>query len=243
MFKIKKILLLVVLIIFVSTAFVGCMNKNYDLDEEDKEIVTNKLIKTIVKFKEKKEADRLEDLLGYWNQNVYINELLSLTLTVPDYWYIMPRDELLELLGVTFELMEDSLGTEKYEEYNNLVIPLMAAYDDSDIMQSMSNINIIAGRSLLKPDYEKYFEVTKENITKVFGSYGELKFSDVQPVTVGGMQMLRMKTTLGVDGIIILQSVTYMFFKKGYVLTITTSLFGESSYELDSIINSLTFTR
>lgn len=255
-----KQIISITLAILILLSFAGC-NKSSD-KSNDKSVSTsetskekdkkkdskkeNKKDKDEDKDNEKKTSKKIDS--GSWEDNIYTNDFLGLTLTIPEDWYIASEKELKKAINAGEDIMtsgnEDKEDLIKDAVSKTTYLFLISEKDLNKTYESNANIIAMAENMNLLPnvnDVDDYLEALIKGF-EVF--YNNIPYEDDKPITtkkIGGQEFSILELTANYDNFTINQKY-YITQIDDYVLSFTTTAMNEEeSEQLDKIMKSISF--
>ncbi len=174
---------------------------------------------------------------GQWDGNTYTNEKFKLEVTLPENWYIYTTEELEQTFGQVFNDLEDT----ENELDEGSFIPLFLVTDNEDPNNVYVNMNLIATRTIIEPNFEEeYTEEALGQLKAQFESYGSVTAEVAGEMKLGGRDAFVVKVNTKIDGTEITQyQRIYQLFDGGYLLSLTVT--GIDENDLDEAISYINF--
>ena len=127
-------------------------------------------------------GDKNEDSIlpsrGAWDNNVYTNDYVHLTFTMPDGWIYGSDEEIANLMGIVVDGLKEDINI------SDKILEAAVVYDmlcqdintGTNVMVMYDNLAYYIGGT--KTDVLQYMDLTKENLSKtninyIFGEYTE----------------------------------------------------------------------
>jgi|GEM_PF-3389980 len=235
-----KIIAAMLILVIVFGLFAGCSTKGSEGNTENLPVEAGS--NPIKEEKKQSDYSKSETRLArdQWEGNVFSNDYIGLSLTIPDNWTVMSDEELAETMGVTYDLISEGLDKKTADIVEGALIPLMMAYQGDDIYYSSSNINAGAERRLIKPNMELSIIEVQKMTKEVFLDIGEVYFSDIEMVTMNGIDVYFTTNEMDLyDGQIQQYQNMYMYYKNGYVVSVVVTTDDKSNPDIQGIIESI----
>ncbi len=125
--------------------------------------------------------DAKEFARGSWAGNVYTNDSLGLTVTVPENWEIADDEELAELMGLTVEnLSGEGLSEEFLKVQNTYDMKAQDSELGSNVIVMAENLAVSAGGTAYSE--KDYAALIMNTLPEELG----YSFDDGETVTIGG---------------------------------------------------------
>lgn len=181
------------------------------------------------------DADRV---LGSMDGNTYTNDFFGFTITLPEGWIALSREELVQLYSMMAELIDNDMEGIAIDLEKQQVIPLMMVNNPmsgSNIICMAQNMGQLAG--LIK-DTQSYLNILAQSV-KAQGL--DVNTNDMETVTIGGQEFGRFSATYSQNGMEVSQNI-YFFLKHNFsVLFTLSSLNNEDAQLLMNAMNTLSF--
>lgn len=129
---------------------------------------------------------------GRWEDTLYINETLGITMSVPDSFLIVTGDELIELMGASQDIALEDSALSKMDT-SGVIYDFMAMSSDM-----VGNILLSVESNKLHMSAEQYGNALKVS-TKAFGAECEM-LEDPGTIMVGDTDFYEMKMQLDYSG-------------------------------------------
>lgn len=127
---------------------------------------------------------------GSWEGNVYTNDSLGLTVTVPEEWNIATDEELAAIMGITIDSLTEQGVSEEFLKVQN-TYEMMAqdpAYGTNVIIMAENLAVSVGGTSY---DEAAYSNVVINNLPEEYG----YEFAEGETVSVGGRDYYHLHCT------------------------------------------------
>jgi hypothetical protein len=182
---------------------------------------------------------------GNWTGSTYQNDFFGFSITVPEDWHIMEKEEMTAVRQSTPDA--DFVNKEKMKEVAELaditVADLFSAKryttEEAATKEGISNTFIVARAENLPSlitTREQYVELTRQVIVEISPN---MVIKSETDTSIGGMEFSSLKTELHVDGICIFQE-TLICLKSGFCLFFHLTWSDDSEKEqLDAIMATL----
>ena len=129
---------------------------------------------------------------GSWDGNVYTNDSLNLTVTVPDGWKIATDEELAAIMGITIDsLTEQGVSEEFLKAQNTYEMMAQDPTNGSNVIVMAENLTVSVGGTSY--DEEAYSNVIINTLPEESG----YEFADPKTVTIGGRDYYLLQCTAG----------------------------------------------
>lgn len=129
---------------------------------------------------------------GSWDGNVYTNDSLNLTVTVPDGWKIATDEELAAIMGITIDsLTEQGVSEEFLKAQNTYEMMAQDPTNGSNVIVMAENLTVSVGGTSY--DEEAYSNVIINTLPEESG----YEFADPKTVTIGGRDFYLLQCTAG----------------------------------------------
>ena len=120
---------------------------------------------------------------GSWDGNVYTNDSLNLTVTVPDGWKIATDEELAAIMGITIDsLTEQGVSEEFLKAQNTYEMMAQDPNYGTNVIVMAENLAVSVGGTSY--DEKAYSDVIINTLPAEYG----YEFSEPETVTVGDRQ-------------------------------------------------------
>ena len=127
---------------------------------------------------------------GSWDGNVYTNDSLNLTVTVPDGWKIATDEELAAIMGITIDsLTEQGVSEEFLKAQNTYEMMAQDPTNGSNVIVMAENLTVSVGGTSY--DEEAYSNVIINTLPEESG----YEFADPKTVTIGGRDYYLLQCT------------------------------------------------
>ncbi len=158
---------------------------------------------------------------GVIDGNVYTNEYIGLTFTKPDSWIYSTDEEISEIMGATYDLVDSS-------DYEAAVSNLVSVFDMmARDPETGNNANIVFENLSLSSSeditVDEYIEISKANLTEALADFS-FTFDNTETVTLGGVEFTKLKCNATYMGVMNMNQFMYCTKLGKYMVVISVTI-------------------
>lgn len=227
----KKLLCLVMAIAMLFSVC-GCLDGNYDVEDIRGEITSE--VENPTQSQDSEESQPGFSL-GKTSNNVYTNEFLGLSCTLPSEWKFYSDEQILELNNITKEYIDEDVSSQL--EKATIIYDMYAqnTVDNSNVNVNLERLNPVQAVTL---DIKTALEAQTDAIISTYQNMGYTDVSvNYESITVNGKKYDALRIEAKIQGYDF-YGIAFTFIKNNYLANVTaTSL---QTDKTNTILNCFT---